>query len=652
SYASVVSGSAPGGAQPQFASPGRSGTFAQSGFMRDNSTSLPHPYHGPTHHTRNFSRDGEADGHYDVMSTSWGRAGPAPSYSNQSTYFNPYREAERDGSTPFFVPSYMKGSRYAERLEEAAYKAKAKEREYRLSSSNTSIAGSLSTSSSSVNLHNMSSSHRGLAHKVIERVPVGIEESMVPWPTRWSETDRYPQLDIQGGGLEARFSGLQKVHEEGASVRADYPMPRQCGIYYFEVTVVSKTKEGRQIGVGFSGPKVPLSRIPGWEPESFAYHGDDGQCFTNTTTGKLYGPKFGSSDVIGCGINFRTATAFFTKNGVNLGIAFRDLKTDRKWFPTVGMKKPGEILRANFGQEPFVFDIDSMVEAEKASVHSEISKFKPIIPEESNGKTETTIIHDLISQYLVHDGYVETSKAFADEVEEASNLRHLTAEDNQDAVNRQKIRTAILEGDIDKALKHTMAYYPSVLRDNQNIYFKLRCRKFIEMMRLSADMQEAPSKRAAANGHGAPDTYNVFEHQMELDEQFGDTMDTEEQASRFNRNDDFQYTKLMNETLKYGQELKSEFSGDQSKAVRQALNDTFALVAYQDARESSLAPLLEESGRVPVVEELNGAILVSQGKSPTAAIEQLFQQTEALVNELAEDGREGAFINVRRDFMK
>jgi hypothetical protein len=73
------------------------------------------------------------------------------------------------------------------------------------------------------------------------------------------------------------------------------------------------------IGVGFSGPKVALSRIPGWEPESFAYHGDDGQIFNNTTSGKNYGPKFGTLDVIGCGINFRTNTAFFTKNGHMLG---------------------------------------------------------------------------------------------------------------------------------------------------------------------------------------------------------------------------------------------------------------------------------------------------------------------------------------------
>jgi hypothetical protein len=73
------------------------------------------------------------------------------------------------------------------------------------------------------------------------------------------------------------------------------------------------------IGIGFSGPKVALSRIPGWEPDSYAYHGDDGQIFSNTTSGKAYGPKFGTLDVIGCGINFQTNTAFFTKNGHMLG---------------------------------------------------------------------------------------------------------------------------------------------------------------------------------------------------------------------------------------------------------------------------------------------------------------------------------------------
>lgn len=74
-------------------------------------------------------------------------------------------------------------------------------------------------------------------------------------------------------------------------------------------------------------------------------------------TGKPYGPQFTTNDTIGCGVNFRTGTAFFTKNGVDQGIAFRDIKSP-KLYPAVGMKRPGEHIRVNFGQERFIFDID------------------------------------------------------------------------------------------------------------------------------------------------------------------------------------------------------------------------------------------------------------------------------------------------------
>lgn len=44
-------------------------------------------------------------------------------------------------------------------------------------------------------------------------------------------------------------------------------------------------------------------------------------------------------------------------------------------------------------------------------------------------------------------------------------------------------------------------------------------------------------------------------------------------------------------------------------------------------------------------------IIVSLGKSSSAALEKLYQQTEVLVNEISEDGGAGAFINVRNDFV-
>ena len=44
--------------------------------------------------------------------------------------------------------------------------------------------------------------------------------------------------------------------------------------------------------------------------------------------------------------------------------------------------------------------------------------------------------------------------------------------------------------------------------------------------------------------------------------------------------------------------------------------------------------------------------VVSLGKSSSAALERLCQQTEVLVNDLSEEGGAGAFINVRRDFLR
>lgn len=91
------------------------------------------------------------------------------------------------------------------------------------------------------------------------------------------------------------------------------------------------------------------------------------------------------------------------------------------------------------------------------------------------------------------------------------------------------------------------------------------------------------------------------------DWQSSDQMDTEDVFSSADLT--ARYSSLMQETIQYGQELQAEFSGDPRREVKRALEDTFALIAYTDARQSSLAPLLEVAGRVPVAEELNGAIL-------------------------------------------
>ena len=76
------------------------------------------------------------------------------------------------------------------------------------------------------------------------------------------------------------------------------------------------------IGIGFSSHKASVERLPGWEQESWAYHGDDGKSFfgEGQGQGRPYGPMFGANDTVGCGVNFSTGRAFFTKNGIFLGM--------------------------------------------------------------------------------------------------------------------------------------------------------------------------------------------------------------------------------------------------------------------------------------------------------------------------------------------
>lgn len=66
------------------------------------------------------------------------------------------------------------------------------------------------------------------------------------------------------------------------------------------------------------------------------------------------------------------------------GNAFNDLRSTNL-FPSVGMKKlPPVHLKTNFGQEPFVFDIDGMVKVCAVCItHSEAVKLIPISKRDS-----------------------------------------------------------------------------------------------------------------------------------------------------------------------------------------------------------------------------------------------------------------------------
>lgn len=192
-----------------------------------------------------------------------------------------------------------------------------------------------------------------------------------------------------------------------------------------------------------------------------------------------------------------------------------------------------------------------------------------------------------------------------------------------------EIRASILEGDIDKAFKHTTAYYPHVLEDNPEIVFRLKCRKYVEMIRLCSELQNpTPSSnensntfptKSISNGHT-----DVFEDDMEVDEENDDENDGDSfQMTNTSNGDDqaegeegyhsitpdpAKYDELLQEAMSYGQTLMREYR-DEKREYKKTLEDIFSLIAYDDAKASVHGHLLETGGRVLVAEELNSAIL-------------------------------------------
>lgn len=285
------------------------------------------------------------------------------------------------------------------------------------------------------------------------------------------------------------------------------------------------------------------------------------------------------------------------------------------------------------------------------------------------------MIQELVAQYLAHEGYVETGHSFITEVQDQRQSLHTTNAvaktmeplDDINAINRQKIRAAILIGDIDKALKYIAAYYPRLFEpeENQDIYFRLRCRKFIEMIRQYTE-QENPAMSSNSgkdqdhNGHVANDGVgiqrgdydsDVFDHQMELDDQLQresrgnpvqsgiksgkshmtDTMDTAPEVLKSappsptaTKSSTMIQHNLLDAAVEYGIELQTEFAHDPRKEVKKALNDTFALIAYTNARDSVVGDLIEGKGRVEIAEQVNGAIL---GKSQVSLIRKIILLT-------------------------
>uniref|UniRef100_A0A182HPC6 Ran-binding protein 9 n=1 Tax=Anopheles arabiensis TaxID=7173 RepID=A0A182HPC6_ANOAR len=311
-----------------------------------------------------------------------------------------------------------------------------------------------------------------------------VNEAVDPLPRSWSLQDKCSTIGLTQNNLRVHYKGIGKSHTDAASVRTAYPIPAACGLYYFEVKIISKGRDG-YMGIGLTHTNFKMNRLPGWDKQSYGYHGDDGHSFCSSGNGQPYGPTFTTGDIIGCGVNLVDNTCFYTKNGHHLGIAFRDLPP--RLYPTVGLQTPGEVVDANFGQEPFKFDIEDMLKELRASTKATIYNFP--LPDDQGDWT--VILHKMVSSYLVHHGYSSTAETFA------RSAGQTLQEDMTSIKNRQKIIKLVLSGRMGQAIEQTIRLYPGLLESNQNLLFMLKCRQFIEMVNGSDFDLGTPSSRTS-----------------------------------------------------------------------------------------------------------------------------------------------------------
>jgi hypothetical protein len=140
------------------------------------------------------------------------------------------------------------------------------------------------------------------------------------------------------------------------------------------------------VAVGLATDQFPLySHMPGWDSNSFGYHGDDGKIYHDDARSGIrrYGPIFGAGDVVGCGIDYLARAIFFTLNGQFLGYAFGKLSLkslQQDFYPTVGLHNTKWPVQCNFGcEQPFVFDLTTIAAGQKETVFKDQLHLLPIV---------------------------------------------------------------------------------------------------------------------------------------------------------------------------------------------------------------------------------------------------------------------------------
>jgi len=280
--------------------------------------------------------------------------------------------------------------------------------------------------------------------------------------------------------VTVKYTGRGIADADAASVRTNVAVPSHCGLFYYEVKIVSKGRHG-YIGVGFCVAEFAPDRLPGWEADSYGYHGDDGNAFNGSGKGQKYGPMYTTGDVIGALWNRIEGTISFYKNGVALGEAFTGVRHE-KLYPTVGLRTTGEEVRANFGDRPWMANVGAI----QASLSQQLEDQIAAIPLRKPRKP-SQVMEELVFGHLQHCGYSQSARLAARDM--LGGERQVSPEDVESVRQRQRICDLVMKGDVEGALSAADAVAPGALAGLHTLAFRLHLQAFIEHVRAGRDQE-------------------------------------------------------------------------------------------------------------------------------------------------------------------
>lgn len=139
-------------------------------------------------------------------------------------------------------------------------------------------------------------------------------------------------------------------------------------IAYFEVTICNIGQRG-DLSIGLSGTDFPQNKLPGMTNNSIGYTSDGRVYAGKKALPQVRLPLIGTGDVVGCGIDSLHDRVFFTLNGQLLESTpyAKELV-----IPTVGLHSLNQQVICNFGDQPYSFDVASLVRKHQTEQLDEI----------------------------------------------------------------------------------------------------------------------------------------------------------------------------------------------------------------------------------------------------------------------------------------